>query len=74
MASFDACLNPPDGLIVMNMIDMCFQANRTWRQVAEQIIGETDQQKASALIEELFGLLEDQAKSKRPVQKETNAA
>jgi hypothetical protein len=56
------------------MIDMCVQSDRTWRQVAEQIIKETDQQKSSALIEELFGLLEDQTKTKRPVQKEVGAA
>jgi hypothetical protein len=73
VASFDACLNSSGGLIVLDMIDTWDQSSRTWRQVAEQIIKETDQQKSSALIEELFGLLEDQTNTKRPLQKQVDA-
>ena len=44
------------------MVDMCVQPGRTWRQVAEEIVNEADQEKAQLLMEELFGLLEDRTK------------
>ena len=57
------------------MMDTCAQSSRTWRQVAEEILNEGDQQKAQILMEELFGLLEDRTKkTRRPVPAAEHAA
>jgi len=44
------------------MIETCARPVRTWRQVAEEIVNESDQEKVQVLMEELFKLLENRAK------------